>query len=123
MICGITRGTTKAHLVYATLEAIAQQNADLLEAMHGIQTLRVDGGASRNNFLMQLQADLLGISVERPAEIETTAFGAALIAGQTIEFFGDTAPWRAERIFMPQITQDERVQRREAWRRAVARAI
>ncbi|WP_395095290.1 glycerol kinase GlpK [Armatimonas sp.] len=123
LICGLTRGTTKAHLVYATLEAIAQQNADLLEAMSGIQTLRVDGGASRNNFLMQLQADLLGIPVERPAETETTAFGAALMAGQTIGFFGDTAPWRAERIFLPQITEGERAHRRETWRQAVARAL
>nr|WP_309685142.1 glycerol kinase GlpK [Armatimonas sp.] len=123
LICGLTRGTTKAHLVYATLEAIAQQNADLLEAMSGIQTLRVDGGASRNDFLMQLQADLLGITIERPTETETTAFGAALMAGQTIGFFNEAAPWRAERVFEPQITQDERAHRRETWRQAVARAL
>ncbi|WP_395144075.1 glycerol kinase GlpK [Armatimonas sp.] len=123
LICGLTRGTTKAHLVYATLEAIAQQNADLLEAMSGIQTLRVDGGASRNNFLMQLQADLLGIPVERPAETEITAFGAALMAGQAADFFGDTAPWRAERVFTPQFTEGERAYRRETWRQAVLRTL
>ena len=123
LICGLTRGTTKAHLVYATLEAIAQQNADLLEAMSGIQTLRVDGGASRNDFLMQLQADLLGITIERPAETETTAFGAALMAGQTIGLFNEAAPWRAERVFTPQVTESERAQRRETWRQAVVRAL
>ncbi|MCX6367043.1 MAG: glycerol kinase GlpK [Armatimonadetes bacterium] len=122
LICGLTRGTTKAHLVYATLEAIAQQNADLLEAMQGIQTLRVDGGASRNDFLMQLQADLLGIPVERPIDTETTAFGAAMLAGHTIGLF-DHVPWRSERVFEPQITADERAHRRETWRRAVARAL
>jgi glycerol kinase len=139
LICGLTRGTTKAHLVYATLEAIAQQNADLLEAMQtpssqdwhpegtrgwggGIQTLRVDGGASRNDFLMQLQAALLGIPVERPVETETTAFGAAMLAGHTIGLV-DHVPWRSERVFEPQITADERAHRRETWRRAVARAL
>lgn len=122
LICGLTRGTTKAHLVYATLEAIAQQNADLLETMGGISTLRVDGGASRNDFLMQLQADLLGIPVERPAQTETTALGAATLAGQTVGVF-ESAPWRAERVFEPQITTDERARRREFWRRAVQRAL
>jgi glycerol kinase len=120
LICGLTRGTTKAHLVYATLEAIAQQNADLLEAMEGIHTLRVDGGASRNNFLMQLQADLLGIPVERPTETETTAFGVAVLAGQTAGVF-ELAPWRSERLFEPTISQDEKAHRQETWRRAVAR--
>ena len=123
LICGLTRGTTKAHLVYATLEAIAQQNADLLETMGGIQTLRVDGGASRNNFLMQLQADLLGIPVERPAETETTALGVALMAGQTIGLFGEATPWCAERVFTPQIPLGERASRREAWHQAVQRAL
>lgn len=122
LICGLTRGTTKAHLVYATLEAIAQQNADLLEAMQGIQTLRVDGGASRNNFLMQLQTDLLGIPVERPAETETTAFGVAVLAGQTAGIF-DIAPWRSERVFEPKITEDERAHRRAVWHQAVQRAL
>ena len=131
LICGLTRGTTKAHLVYATLEAIAQQNADLLEVMSvagspnfggGGGILRVDGGASRNNFLMQLQADLLGIPVERPAQTETTAFGVAVLAGQTAGIF-DIAPWSAERVFEPAISQDERAHRRETWRRAVARAL
>jgi glycerol kinase len=123
LLCGLTRGTTKAHIVYATLEAIAQQNADLLEAMGGIQTLRVDGGASRNAFLMQLQADLLGIPVERPAETETTAWGAALLAGQTAGVFGEALPWRGERHFEPRMSQGERAARRESWRQAVARAL
>lgn len=122
LICGLTRGTTKAHLVYATLEAIAQQNADLLETMSLAGVLRVDGGASRNDFLMQLQADLLGIPVERPAQTETTAFGVAVLAGQTAGIF-DIAPWRAERVFEPALSQDERARRRETWRRAVARTL
>lgn len=122
LICGLTRGTTKAHLVYATLEAIAQQNADLLETMSLAGVLRVDGGASRNDFLMQLQADLLGIPVERPAQTETTAFGVAVLAGQTAGIF-DIAPWRAERVFEPTLSQDERAHRRETWRRAVARTL
>jgi glycerol kinase len=83
LICGLTRGTTRAHLIRAALESMAHQSADLVETMEGIAVLRVDGGAARNEFLMQLQADYLGVPVERPTMTEITAFGAAKLAAET----------------------------------------
>ena len=77
MVTGLTRGTTKAHLVRATLESVAHQTVDLVEAMGGVSALRVDGGAAANDWLMQVQADLLGVPIERPAAVELTAYGAA----------------------------------------------
>jgi glycerol kinase len=131
VIVGLTRGTTRAHLVRATLEAIAHQTADVVEAMAAdrgapLQTLRVDGGASANNFLMQRQADLLGLPVERAAVAESTALGTAALAGLAVGLWpsADTlaAHWRADRLFQPDIGPAERADLRHAWRRAVERA-
>ena len=130
-IVGITRGTTQAHLARATLEAIAFQSAELLEAMtadSGIAAteLRVDGGASASDLLMQMQADLLGVPVVRPRVTETTALGAAYLAGLATGFWSDDAEiaalWARERVFEPSIGRDAAAQRIAEWRRAVARA-
>jgi glycerol kinase len=128
-IVGLTRGTERAHLVRATLEAIALQTCDVVEAMSTfggpLRTLRVDGGASANDFLMQLQADLLGIPVERAAVRETTALGAAYLAGLGCGLWtpGDLERlWKADRVFEPAMGEDERGALRAGWRRAVERA-
>jgi len=122
LLCGLTRGTTRAHLVRATLESIAHQNADVLAGMGDIKTLRVDGGASKNDFLMQLQADLLGIPVERSANPETTATGVGMLAGQLAGVW-EGLPYKIDRVFEPTLTEDERAHRREGWRQAVQRAL
>jgi glycerol kinase len=131
-ILGITRGTAPAHLARATLEAIALQTRDVTDAMvadSGIPlgSLRVDGGASRGNLLMQLQADVLGVPVIRPANVETTALGAAFLAGLGSGFWPDqsalTHHWRIDRIFEPTTSEDERHSRYAAWQRAVARSL
>src|SRR5439155_20276549 len=130
-IVGVTRGTTRAHLVRATLEAIAHQTCDVVEAMAAdrggpLLALRVDGGASANDFLMQRQADLLGIPVERAAVSESTALGAAALAGLAIGFWPTpdafAARWQADRVFEPRLSEDERASLRHAWRRAAERA-
>lgn len=120
-ITGITRGTTRAHLVRATLEAIAHGTCDLVEAMGGVTTLRVDGGAASNDWLMQVQADLLDVPVERPAGVELTAYGAAKLAAIGI---GGALPAVAElgggmKVFTPRADRAWRDTRREEWRRAV----
>jgi glycerol kinase len=128
---GITRGTTVAHIARAALESIALQSADLLSAMRAdgaepLTQLRVDGGASGNNLLMQIQADLLGVPVVRPAETETTALGAAYLAGLGAGLYPDTsaiaAHWMADRLFEPRGNPELVVQVRQNWRRAVDRA-
>jgi glycerol kinase len=130
-IVGMTRGTTKAHIARATLASIAYQSADVLQAMQrdsaiGLQELRVDGGAARNNLLMQFQADVLGVPVIRPVVIETTALGAAYLAGWAVGFWGSqseiAAQWKIDRRFEPQMSDDERTSRIDIWRRAVERA-
>jgi glycerol kinase len=130
-IVGLTRGTTRAHLVRATLEAIAHQSCDVVEAMAAdrgapLLALRVDGGASANDFLMQRQADLLGIPVERAAVAESTALGAAALAGLAAGLWPSpdafAAQWQAGRIFEPRLSEDKRASLRHAWRRAVERA-
>jgi len=116
LVAGITRGTTRAHLVRAALEAMAHQVADVLDVLpEGVSVLRADGGASANGFLMQLQADLLGVPVEVAAERETTALGAAALAA-------GTAP-RVEigAVYEPRLSRDEVAERRSAWARALAR--
>jgi glycerol kinase len=132
MIQGITRGTTRAHLARATLDAIAMQCADLAQAMeqdsgNSLQELRVDGGASTNNLLMQMQADILGVPVVRPEVTETTALGAAFLAGLAIGYWPDQASiealWRAERTFEPASTPTQRASQMDQWREAVKRAI
>ncbi len=129
-IVGLTRGTGRAHLVRATLEAIALQVCDVVDAMAesggAPRTLRVDGGASANDFLMQLQADLLGIPVERAAIRETTALGAAYLAGLGSGFWTRddlSRLWRADRVFEPAMPDEERQALRAGWKRAVARAL
>ena len=119
-ITGLTRGTTRAHIVRATLEAIAHQSADLVEAMGGVTALRVDGGAAQNDWLMQMQADLLGVPVERPAAVDLTAYGAARLAaiGIGAELPAATALGGLA-VFAPQQGDDWRQMRRAEWRRAI----
>jgi glycerol kinase len=128
---GITRGTTAAHIARAALESIAFQVADLLDAMAadcGIPAteLRVDGGAATNNTLMQMQADLLGVPVVRPAVTETTALGAAYLAGLAVGFWKSvdevTGQWRVDRRFEPQMAQSTARSLRHRWTAAVERA-
>jgi glycerol kinase len=130
-IVGITRGTTKAHLARATLEAIAFQSAELIEAMAAdsgiaLTELRVDGGATASNLLMQIQADLLGVPVVRPRVTETTALGAAYLAGLAVGFWQDEAEiaalWSRDRVFEPTLSRDAAQTRLHQWRRAVERS-
>jgi glycerol kinase len=130
-IAGLTRGTTAGNIARAALEGIAFQVADVLDAMRedsGIQPkqLRVDGGACANNLLMQFQADLLQAPVARPAVIETTALGAAHLAGLAVGYWKHQASlktaWKAERIFEPAISADEVAHRRNRWAEALKRA-
>lgn len=118
LIRGLTRGTNRAHLARAALEAVAHQSADLVGAMEGIEVLRVDGGMARNNFLMQLQADYLGVPVERPAMTEITAFGAARLAAEAM---GHAMTPGAETLtrFSPQLPPAAREAARRAWNAAV----
>ena len=131
-IVGLTRGSTRAHIARATLEAIAFQVADLMEAMQGdagigLQALRVDGGAAQNDLLMQIQADLLQAPVVRPKNTETTALGAALLAGLGVGFFPDLSHLKecdeVDHTFEPQTSADQAAERRAEWRRAVQRSL
>jgi len=128
---GLTRGTTAGHIARAALESIALQVADLLDAMAadcgiGATELRVDGGAAANNTLMQMQADLLGVPVVRPAVTETTALGAAYLAGLGVGFWGSTrdivGQWRVDRRFEPQMPASAARALRQRWSAAVERA-
>ena len=128
-LVGMTRGTGAGHVARAALESIAHQTRDVLRAMErdapcGLRELRVDGGASANTLLMQLQADLLQTSVVRPANTETTAFGAACLAGLATGFWRDRAElssrWRAERTFAPLRAAANVEPEIRRWERAVA---
>jgi glycerol kinase len=130
-IVGLTRGSGRGHIVRATLESIAYQTRDVLEAMRAdsgleLQALRVDGGAVRNDFLMQFQADILGVPVQRPAVTETTALGAAYLAGLATGFWASQGQlarqWAVEKAFEPQMSADERDALYAGWQRAVERA-
>ncbi len=130
-LVGLTRGSTRAHIARAALEAIALQSADIFGAMArdsgiALTELRVDGGASRNDLLMQLQADLLGVPVVRPQVTETTALGAAYLAGLATGVWSDggeiAAQWAVERRFEPRLAESERLARIARWREAVARS-
>jgi glycerol kinase len=130
-ISGLTRGTTAGHIARAALEGIAFQVADVLSAMEAdskikLSELRVDGGASANNTLMQFQADLLDVPVIRPAILETTALGAAYLAGLAVGFWRDEAEifaqWRVGHTFEPAMKQDQREKLRATWEKAVSRA-
>ncbi|MBN9463381.1 MAG: glycerol kinase GlpK [Burkholderiales bacterium] len=131
-ITGLTRGSSVAHIARAALEAIAYQSAALLGAMQRdagapITELRVDGGASANDLLMQFQADLLGIPVTRPAVVETTALGAASLAGLSCGVHRDTAElarqWRADRTFVPTMDRERARTLLDDWERAVRQAL
>ncbi len=130
VISGLTRGATKAHLVRAALEGVAHQVADVVEAMERdsgapLGQIAVDGGAAANDFLMQFQADLLGCPVVRPVQLETTALGAAYLAGLGVGFWSSPQEVAAGRAagdrFQPTMGRAEREERRAAWRRAVER--
>ena len=128
LIAGLTRGTTRAHLVRATLEGIAFQVADVLDALpFELRELRADGGATANGFLMQFQADVLGVPVEVAAERETTALGAAALAGLGIGVWADPAEVRSllrpGAVYEPRMVRDEAETLREEWRVAVRRAL
>lgn len=130
-LVGMTRGTGRAHIARAALEAIALQSADVFAAMSRdaripLRELRVDGGASRNNLLMQMQADFLGAPVVRPRVTETTALGAAYLAGLATGFWRDAgeiaAQWQADRRFEPRLAEGERRAKLDRWREAVERS-
>ncbi|HEV3008194.1 MAG TPA: glycerol kinase GlpK, partial [Burkholderiales bacterium] len=130
-IVGLTRGTTRAHIARAALESIAFQSAELLEAMQKdakekLSELRVDGGAAANDLLMQFQADLLGVPVVRPKVLETTALGAAYLAGLTVDLWKSreelASHWKAERRFEPRMAPSDREKRMTRWREAVERS-
>jgi len=130
-IVGLTRGVTRAHVVRATLESLAYQSRDVVDTMaaesgRSLAGLRVDGGASANDFLMQFQADMLGASVDRPAIIETTALGAALLAGRAVGLWSSPQQLerarRRDRVFKPRMPPERREELYRGWVRAVAAA-
>ncbi len=129
-ILGLTRGVTRAHIARATLESIAYQTRDVVEAMvtdtgEPLHLLRADGGAAANNFLMQFQADILGVEVERPKVVETTSMGAAFLAGLGVGLWASTEEVgrlrKVDRRFRPRMAVAEREGLYEGWRQAVAR--
>jgi glycerol kinase len=131
LMVGLTRGTSKAHVARAALESIAFQSADVLAAMQldarqSLTELRVDGGAARNDLLMQFQADIMGVPVVRPEVTETTALGAAYLAGLATGFWSGldeiASQWRVERRFEPAMHADQREELLSQWRRAVERS-
>ena len=131
-IFGLSRGSNRNHIVRATLESIAYQTRDVLEAMQSdsgerLQYLRVDGGATNNNFLMQFQADILDVNVERPVVKEVTALGAAYLAGLATGFWKDLDELRdkarVERTFSPDGDNEKRERRYKGWKKAVKRSL
>jgi glycerol kinase len=129
-LVGMTRGTNRAHLARATLEAMALQNVDILTAMEKdlgrkMGAVRVDGGAVQDDLLMQMQADFLGVNVQRPKQIESTVLGAAYLAGLGTGFWSSTAEikkvWSVEQDFKPKLHATDRKQKRAEWHAAVAR--
>lgn len=130
LICGLTRGTTKAHIARATLEAMALQNVDVLNSMQKdlgkkLKSLKVDGGAAANDLLMQLQADYLGVAIHRPENLETTAQGAAFMAGLGCGFWKNTTElkrvWKKNKEFKVKMNSAQRKGRLERWNRALER--
>lgn len=131
-VFGLTRGTTKEHFIRATLEALAYQTKDVLEAMESdsgipVHALRVDGGAAANDFLMQFQSDILGIPVERPTVNETTALGAAYLAGLAVGYWTNADELadheNTERVFHPVMAEEQRTELYTGWKRAVNAAM
>lgn len=130
-VFGITRGTTKEHFIRATLESLAYQTKDVLNSMEAdsgiaLKSLRVDGGAVSNNFLMQFQSDLLNVAVERPDIKETTALGAAYLAGHAVGYWQSqeeiAAQWKMDQAFIPGMRKEERDQLYSGWKKAVKAA-
>jgi glycerol kinase len=131
ILTGLTRGTTKAHVARAALEGIALQNYDIVKAMqddsgHELKSFKVDGGAAANNLLMQFQADILNVEIVRPEMLETTALGAAFLAGLGAGVWKDreelTAVWKENRRFAPNMADEDRQRRLAEWNAAVAKA-
>jgi glycerol kinase len=130
-IYGLTRGTTKDHLIRAALESIAYQTRDVLNVMEAdskikLKSLRVDGGASMNNFLMQFQADIMGTAVDRPKIVETTALGAAYLAGLAVGFYKKTditKNWQIDRKFKPEMKEPQRKVLYDGWKTAVRKTM
>lgn len=131
-IFGLTRGTKREHLVRATLESLAYQSKDVIEAMQEdakipLAYLRVDGGASANNFLMQFQADMLNTEVHRPRTLETTSLGAAYLAGLAVGYWKDldeiSEDFSIDRTFKPQMSQEKRDKNYKYWKKAIERAM
>ena len=127
-IVGLTRGVNRNHIIRATLDSIAYEIHDVLSAMEAdagirLSSLKVDGGASANNYLMQTQADINAAPVDRPKCVETTAAGAAYLAGLAVGFWSDQAQLRAirqtDRIFRPRLEEPQRNARLAGWRKAV----
>lgn len=131
-ILGLTRGANKCHLIRATLESLAYQTKDVLDAMQkdsGIElkALKVDGGACANDFLMQFQADILGVPVDRPAIVETTAMGASYLAGLAVGFWSNksevTDAWQLDKTFEPMMDAGVREKLYAGWTKAVERSL
>ncbi|MBB6218859.1 glycerol kinase [Anaerosolibacter carboniphilus] len=131
-IVGLTRGANRNHIVRATLESIAYQTRDVLQAMQedsgiNLQALKVDGGAVANNFLMQFQSDILGVPVDRPEVTETTALGAAYLAGLAVGFWDDkqeiAKKWNVDRTFDPGMEEEKKEGKYKGWKKAVDRAL
>lgn len=127
-IVGITRGTTRSHIVRATLESLAYLSYDVLHAMEEdsnitLKSLKVDGGASANNFLMQFQSNINGVPVHRPSCLETTAMGAAYLAGLAVGYWNSKEEviknWQLSKVFEPQIAEEERIKKIKRWKKAV----
>ena len=130
-IFGLTRGATKEHLVRATLESLAYQTKDIIDAMEKdsglkLTKLKVDGGAVKNNFLMQFQSDILNVNVERPTVNETTALGAAYLAGLATGFWKDkddiVKHYQIDRTFHPYMSEERRTKLYKGWQKAVKTA-
>ena len=131
-IVGITRGTTRAHIARAAVDSIAYQTMDVLKAMEAdagisIKELRVGGGATVNNTLMQFQSDLLQTSVVRPTTVETTALGAAYLAGLAVGYWGSVVEiqtiWQKDRVFTPAMSLSSRDELASGWAKAVGAAM
>lgn len=127
-IVGLTRGVNKCHIIRASLESMAYQVHDVIEAMQAdsgieLNSLKVDGGASANNFIMQAQADMIQVPVKRPVCVETTAMGAAYLAGLAVGYWNSKDEiienWNIDHVFQPQITKEERDRKTKGWKKAV----
>ena len=127
-IVGLTRGVNKCHIIRAALESVAYQVHDVIEAMEAdsgmrLNCLKVDGGASANNFIMQTQADMIQVPVKRPVCVETTAMGAAYLAGLAVGYWKGTEEivrnWEIDHVFEPSITEEQRDARSKGWKKAV----